>query len=147
MNHLGKDVSLGECFTRYFKKRKINGIERNYLRDTGADIDLCERSYIDSEDLTGKVTWIKQPPDNECKCLSLARVTIKGDFGTVITKATAKPIDVEQGYLSTPDVNEKSRGNPVPMSPVITRNQRCESKRKMYTEQVASKLGSENRIR
>lgn len=99
MNHLGVDVSLGEYFSPYFKKSEISGIEINFLRDIGAGIDLCDRISIDSEDLIGEVTWIKQPLDNECKCLVLARVTIKGDFGTIITKAALKHIELEEGII------------------------------------------------
>lgn len=32
--------------------------------------------------------------DNECECLPLARATIKGDFGTVVSKAAVKPFEL-----------------------------------------------------
>ena len=59
--HTGEDLDLGECLKPYVKKAMFTGIERNYLRDTGAGIDFCDRDWVNNEDLLGEVTWYALP--------------------------------------------------------------------------------------
>lgn len=63
---------LGDCFKPYLKKTVINGIERGYLKDTTAEVDLWDKNCVITEDLVDEAIWVRQPLGNECKCSSLA---------------------------------------------------------------------------
>lgn len=66
-------------------------------------------------------------------------VTIKEDFGTIVTKSAVEPIELKQGYhlleSKMTELIKESRGNPMPGNALITRNQRQEREREMSAEQ------------
>ncbi|XP_075726452.1 uncharacterized protein LOC142768368 [Rhipicephalus microplus] len=50
-------------------------------------MDIVHPSYITVDDFTGKVAWIKQVVEDNSVCLPMAKVTITGPFGKLVTEA------------------------------------------------------------
>lgn len=61
-------------------------------------------------------------------------MTIKGGFGTAVTKAAVKPVVLEERCCllgnKTAELIEESKGNPVPVNAVITRSQKRHHERR-----------------
>lgn len=71
----------------YTYDMKVNGISCNVLRDTGATFDIVHPSFVKPENLTGSCVWVRQALEPDMKCLPVARVEMKGAFGTFETDA------------------------------------------------------------
>ncbi|XP_075738869.1 uncharacterized protein LOC142784136 [Rhipicephalus microplus] len=50
-------------------------------------MDIVHPSYITVDDFTGEVAWIKQVVEENSVCLPMAKVTITGPFGKLVTEA------------------------------------------------------------
>lgn len=98
LNQVLTDCYLGEHFKPFLLTAEINGLNRVVLKDSGAGLDLIDHGWTKKSDLTGETVWVKQPLDKSCKKLALAKVTIKGDFGELVTKAAVKPPGLDQGF-------------------------------------------------
>lgn len=76
-----------------------------------------------NDDLTGEVIWFRQPLNNKCRCLLLAKVTMEEDFGINVTKTAIKRDALDQGiYIignRTAQLIEERRQNPVPINAVL----------------------------
>ncbi|GFT09144.1 hypothetical protein NPIL_454081 [Nephila pilipes] len=78
-------------FEKFKVKREINGVNCVCLRDSGSSIDVCARSRIKENDLLGEYVRLKNPLDDVCHCLPLAKIKIKTRRGEFYTKAPIKP--------------------------------------------------------
>ena len=100
VNHINLKEKLGDEFEPYIHKAVINGKLREYLKDSGTLIDICEASMVNIDDILPENVWVKQPLDESCKSLPLAKIVIEGDFGVVVTKAAIRPSNLDQNlYL------------------------------------------------
>ncbi|XP_049272006.1 uncharacterized protein LOC125758637 [Rhipicephalus sanguineus] len=62
--------------------------------------DVVHPSYVAADDFTGEVTWIKQVLEEHSVCLPMAKVTISGPFGELVTEAAvSKMVPLEYPYL------------------------------------------------
>ncbi|XP_075738419.1 uncharacterized protein LOC142783726 [Rhipicephalus microplus] len=52
-------------------------------------MDIVHPSYITVDDFTGEVAWIKHVVEENSVCLLMAKVTITGPFGKLVTEAAA----------------------------------------------------------
>ncbi|GFQ73727.1 retrovirus-related Pol polyprotein from transposon 297 [Trichonephila clavata] len=99
-------------FEKFKVKFEINGVERVCLRDSGSSIDLCARSWINENDLSGEYVWIKSPLDDVCHCLPLAKIKMKTKGGEYYTKAAIKSnSSADEPYLlgnRTADLTESN---------------------------------------
>ena len=58
------------------------------LKDSGSSIDLIPRKLINPRHLNGEVIWVKQPLQNEFRCLPVAEIELEfPDIGFIKTKA------------------------------------------------------------
>ncbi|XP_054719150.1 uncharacterized protein LOC129228494 [Uloborus diversus] len=125
INHIGDTKELSECFAPYISTGKINGEVRKILRDSGASIDVCPRSWIKTEDFTGEYVYVKQPLDEECKCLPLAKIYIETDEGCVYSKAAIKNTDSDARFYllgnRTAELFSRSKSKPEALNAVETR--------------------------
>ncbi|GFQ65437.1 retrovirus-related Pol polyprotein from transposon 17.6, partial [Trichonephila clavata] len=69
-------------FEKFKIKLEINGVERVCLRDSGASIDVCARSWINENDLLGEYVWLKSPLDDRSK-----------EIGTNLPTAKSSPTE------------------------------------------------------
>lgn len=84
---------------KYKSKAIINGREQQILRDTGASTDVCASNYVNEEDFTGELIWIRQPLDPHPKCLPVAKIIIEiPEIGSLETRAAIFPASLDQGY-------------------------------------------------
>lgn len=89
-----------ELLRPYLHDLKVNGKPCRVLRDSAATTDVVHPSYVAAEDFTGEVTWIKQVLEEHSVCLPMAKVTISGPFGELVTEAAvSKMVPVEYPYL------------------------------------------------
>ncbi|GFR05306.1 retrovirus-related Pol polyprotein from transposon 412, partial [Trichonephila clavata] len=113
-------------FEKFKIKLEINGVERVCLRDSGASIDVCARSWINENDLLGEYVWLKSPLDDVCHCLLLAKIKIKTKGGEFYTKAAIKSnSSVDEPYLlgnRTADLIESSEKGAQVINAVVTRS-------------------------
>ena len=55
---------------------------------------------VNMDDILPENVSVKQPLDEACKCLPLAKIVIEGDFGVIETKAAIRPSNLDQNlYL------------------------------------------------
>ncbi|GFR23540.1 retrovirus-related Pol polyprotein from transposon 17.6 [Trichonephila clavata] len=113
-------------FEKFKIKLEINGVERVCLRDSGASIDVCARSWINENDLLGEYVWLKSPLDDVCHCLPLAKIKIKTKGGEFYTKAAIKSnSSADEPYLlgnRTADLIESSEKGVQVINAVVTRS-------------------------
>ncbi|GFQ80024.1 retrovirus-related Pol polyprotein from transposon 17.6, partial [Trichonephila clavata] len=113
-------------FEKFKIKLEINGVERVCLRDSGASIDVCARSWINENDLLGEYVWLKSPLDDVCHCLPLAKIKIKTKGGEFYTKAAIKSnSSTDEPYLlgnRTADLIESSEKGVQVINAVVTRS-------------------------
>ncbi|XP_075750462.1 uncharacterized protein LOC142817296 [Rhipicephalus microplus] len=76
-----------ELLRPYLHDLEVNGKPCKVLRDSGATTDIVHPSYITVDDFTGEVAWIKQVVEENSVCLPMAKVTITGPFGKLVTEA------------------------------------------------------------
>lgn len=76
-----------ELLRPYLHDLEVNGKPCKVLRDSGATMDIVHPSYITVDDFTGEVAWIKQVVEENSVCLPMAKVTITGPFGEIVTEA------------------------------------------------------------
>ena len=85
------------------------------------------------EDILSENVWVKQPLDEACKCLPLAKIVIEGDFGVVETKAGICHPNLDQNlYLMgnyTSKLIEVARKKISHLNAVKTRNMTRKKKR------------------
>ena len=127
INHIGENLDLGECFEPYIRKTVFNVIECNYLRAKGAGIDLCDRGWVNNENLLGEITWVRSPLDEQSICPPLDRVILEGDFGRIITKAAVRPAHLDQNYYllsyKTAKLIKQLTQNPLLINAMFTHSQ------------------------
>ncbi|XP_049271006.1 uncharacterized protein LOC125758190 [Rhipicephalus sanguineus] len=89
-----------ELLRPYLHDLKVNGESCRVLRDSAATTDVVHPSYVAADDFTGEVTWIKQVLEEHSVCLPMAKVTISGPFGELVTEAAvSKMVPLEYPYL------------------------------------------------
>ncbi|GBL74286.1 hypothetical protein AVEN_235280-1 [Araneus ventricosus] len=96
VNHV-KERDINPFLDPYVKRGLVNGIEIEFLRDSGSTIDLVSRRYVKQEFYCGENIWVKQPLDEHYISLPLAIVEISGEFGKVRTKAAVFADSLDQG--------------------------------------------------
>ncbi|GBM18741.1 hypothetical protein AVEN_129274-1, partial [Araneus ventricosus] len=96
VNHV-KERDINPFLDPYVKPGLVNGIEIEFLRDSGSTIDLVSRRYVKPEFYCGENIWVKQPLDEHYISLPLAIVEISGEFGKVRTKAAVFADSLDQG--------------------------------------------------
>lgn len=95
----GSDESL-ELLRPYLQELRISGKTCKVLRDSGATMDLVHPSFVNAEDYTGKVTWIKSVLEEHRGCLPIVRLIISGPLGELETDAgVSKALPMDYPYL------------------------------------------------
>ncbi|GFX54417.1 retrovirus-related Pol polyprotein from transposon 17.6 [Trichonephila clavipes] len=79
-----------DCFETFKFKFERKGVERQCLRDTGSNIDMCASSWIDENDYLGEYVLVKSSLDDVCHRLPFAKVKFKIKAGQFYTKAAVK---------------------------------------------------------
>ncbi|CAL1294811.1 unnamed protein product [Larinioides sclopetarius] len=128
VNNLAMDPNFAPSFKPFLSQAKVNHVDTVVLRDTGSSIDLSPIHLINAEDFTGEKVWVKQPLDNEFRCLPLARILLESpEFGTVWTKAAIVGKSVNMGHYllgnSTQELIDAYKNNPQSINAVVTRSQ------------------------
>lgn len=79
------------------------------------------KRWVNSQDCTREVNWVRQHLENECKLLPLVRVDMEGEFGRILTKDAIKADELDQRYylMSNKTSQLISAGNFVPISTII----------------------------
>lgn len=139
---------INECFKPYMSKLVINGRERECLRDTGSSIDVCARSWVEEGDLLGEYVWLKQPLDEDFRCLPLAKIKIKGEKGEFFTKAAIKPDNLDNGvYLlgnrTAALMVENERGLSL-INAVVTRSESRRNRKETENKTLEKNLGADS---
>ncbi|GBM03940.1 Retrovirus-related Pol polyprotein from transposon 17.6 [Araneus ventricosus] len=130
VNHV-KERDINPFLDPYVKPGLVNGIEIEFLRDSGSTIDLVSRRYVKPEFYCGENIWVKQPLDEHYISLPLAIVEISGEFGKVRTRAAVFADSLDQGrYIlgnrTAALIEEKKTGELTgfePINAVQTRSQ------------------------
>lgn len=130
-SHLVNNITEGspEKWLRpHISKGKINGVETEILRDTGATIDVVCQKFIHPGDMTGEHVWLQQPLDSTSICLPLALVKVQCELGETVTKAAVISNELDRGryILGNRTVSLFSEGHketPFPVGAVQTRSQ------------------------
>lgn len=86
----GRDENI-ELLEPYMRDLEVNGKPCRVLRDSAATMDVVHSSYVEPQMFTGECAWIKQAVESCSACLPVAKVTIKGPFGTLETEAAVSP--------------------------------------------------------
>lgn len=87
LNNIELGMNEERCFESCIFNAEVNGELLPVSFDTGASIMLSQL-FVDPENYTGKITWVKQPLDKEQKCLPLSNTRLEGNFGIIHTKAS-----------------------------------------------------------
>nr|XP_042908923.1 uncharacterized protein LOC122271498 [Parasteatoda tepidariorum] len=100
VNRIGVGHEEDKLLTPYTLMAEVNGVRMPVLRDSGATIDIICRKYVTPDMFTGETVWIQQPLDEGPTCLPLAKVSISGQFGDIVTKAAVVRSELNKGrYL------------------------------------------------
>lgn len=122
ISRIRNESELGKGFKPYLQTTEINSFEHQLLRNTGAGIDLCDRSWINNENLLGEVAWILQPSDNKSICLPLAKVSIKTD--SCYYQSSHQPGNLQTGYYllgnKTAELIEEQKRSSISNNAVMT---------------------------
>ncbi|XP_077501241.1 uncharacterized protein LOC144112039 [Amblyomma americanum] len=96
-----------ELLRPYIHELQVNGKLCRVLRDSGATMDIVHPSYVEEEDFTGEVAWIRQVLENQSVCLPIARVVISGPFGELVTEAAvSSAVSLQYPYLFSNKSNQ-----------------------------------------
>ena len=128
INHISINKGFGSSFEPYLSTARVNGHEFTILRDSGSGIDVIPRKLITSSHLNGEFLWVKQPLENEVRCLPVANVSLNiPNVGSIETKAAVVDQSVEMDFYilgnETNSLIERERFKPNLINAVMTRSQ------------------------
>lgn len=75
----------------YMYDLTVNGKQCRVLRDSAATMDVVHPSFVQSGQYSGDCAWIRQAVEANSQCLPVAKVVLKGAFGTLETEAAVSP--------------------------------------------------------
>nr|XP_042901807.1 uncharacterized protein LOC122270040 [Parasteatoda tepidariorum] len=100
VNRIGVGHEEDKLLTPYTLMAKVNGVRMPVLRDSGATIDIICRKYVTPDMFTGETVWVQQPLDEGPTYLPLAKVSISGQLGDIVSKAAVVRSELDKGrYL------------------------------------------------
>ena len=145
INHLGSEIGLDSSFEPYLSLALVNGKEISVLRDSGSKLDVISRKLINSDQLNGEFTWVKQPLENEVRCLPLANVSLEiPEIGLVKTKAAVVNPEVDLKFYilgnETNAIIENQKLNPNPVNVVMTRSKAKENEANLMEKSINHSL-------
>ncbi|XP_075743865.1 uncharacterized protein LOC142802725 [Rhipicephalus microplus] len=75
----------------YMYDLTVNGKQCRVLRDSAATMDVVHSSFVQCGQYSGDCAWIRQAVEANSQCLPVAKVVLKGAFGTLETEAAVSP--------------------------------------------------------
>ncbi|KAG8193339.1 hypothetical protein JTE90_022969 [Oedothorax gibbosus] len=142
-----EERKFGPVFAPYLSQGRVNNTEATILRDSGTSVDVALAKFVNPEDYTGEVVWVKQALENYFQCLPITKIVLEGvGFGCIKTKAAIvdNSVDMEHYLLGnyTQELIDSIKHNSQPLNVVVTRSQAQRGKERTKGE---IKLGKENK--